>query len=90
MVVSHGGSVTKQKPAPDLFLYAVRQLDLQPTNALWLNCSRGISGIAVDFHTLGLGPRERVGEGRDRHEFLQNVRLNEILPIGSIICFDVG
>ena len=82
-VVSHGGSVTKQKPAPDLFLYAARQLDLQPDECVVVeDAAAGIqAGRAGGFHTLGLGPRERVGEAEIVMDSLQNVRLNEILAL---------
>jgi beta-phosphoglucomutase len=82
-VVSHGGSVTKQKPTPDLFLYAARQLDLQPDECVVVeDAAAGIeAGRAGGFHTLGLGPRERVGEAEIVMDSLQNVRLNEILAL---------
>ena len=79
--VSHGGSVTRQKPAPDLFLHAANQLGLQPNECVVVeDAAAGIeAGRAGGFHTLGLGPRERVGNAEVVMDSLKNVRLNEIL-----------
>src|SRR5512133_1610898 len=62
--VSHGGSVTRQKPAPDLFLHAARQLGLQPQECVVVeDAAAGVEAAKRgEFHTVGLGPRERVGE----------------------------
>jgi beta-phosphoglucomutase len=81
--VSHGGSVTRQKPAPDLFLYAANQLGLQPNECVVVeDAAAGIeAGRAGGFHTLGLGPRERVEEAEIVMSSLENVRLNEILAL---------
>ena len=81
--VSHGGSVARQKPAPDLFLHAAGQLQLQPQECVVVeDAAAGIeAGKAGGFHTLGLGPRERVGIAEVVMDSLENVRLNEILAL---------
>jgi beta-phosphoglucomutase len=81
--VSHGGSVERQKPAPDLFLHAANQLYLQPQEyAVVEDATAGIqAGRAGGFHTLGLGPRERVGEAEAIMDSLKGARLNEILAL---------
>jgi beta-phosphoglucomutase len=81
--VSHGGSVERQKPAPDLFLHAAGQLNLQPHECIVVeDAAAGIqAGRAGGFHTLGLGPRERVGEAELVKDSLRDVHLNEILAL---------
>jgi beta-phosphoglucomutase len=81
--VSHGGSVTKQKPAPDLFLHAASQLGLQPQECVVVeDAAAGIeAGLAGGFHTLGLGPRERVGNAEAVMDSLNGVRLQTILNL---------
>lgn len=81
--ISHGGSVERQKPAPDLFMHAASQLHLQPNECVVVeDAAAGIqAGRAGGFHTLGLGPRERVGEAEVVMDSLQNARLNEILAL---------
>lgn len=81
--VSHGGSVERQKPAPDLFLHAASQLDLQPQQCIVVeDAAAGIeAGRAGGFRTLGLGPRERVGNADRTLDSLKGARLNEILKL---------
>jgi len=56
---------------------------LQPDECVVVeDAAAGIeAGRAGGFHTLGLGPRERVGEAEIVMDSLQNVRLNEILAL---------
>lgn len=81
--VSHGGSVERQKPAPDLFLHAADQLQLQPRECVVVeDAAAGIlAGKAGGFHTLGLGPRERVGNAEAIMDSLEDARLDEILNL---------
>jgi HAD superfamily hydrolase (TIGR01509 family) len=81
--VSHGGSVTRQKPAPDLFLHAADQLHLQPQECVVVeDAAAGIeAGQAGGFHTLGLGPRERVGNADVIFDSLKGLRLHTILNL---------
>jgi beta-phosphoglucomutase len=81
--VSHGGSVAKQKPAPDLFLHAAGQLGLQPQECVVVeDAAAGIeAGLAGGFHTLGLGPRERVGNAEAVLDSLADTRLEQILAL---------
>lgn len=61
--ISDGNSVEQQKPAPDLFLHAASQLNLKPGECIVVeDAAAGIEAArAGGFHTLGLGPRARVG-----------------------------
>jgi len=81
--ISHGGSVERQKPAPDLFLHAANRLGLQPQECVVVeDAAAGIeAGRAGGFHTLGLGARERVGNAEVVMDSLKDVRLNEILDL---------
>jgi beta-phosphoglucomutase len=81
--VSHGGSVERQKPAPDLFLHATGQLHLQPQECVVVeDAAAGIeAGRAGGFHTLGLGPRERVGNAEHIMDSLKDARLSQILKL---------
>ena len=62
--VSDGYSVVRQKPAPDLFLHAATQLRLQPAECVVVeDAAAGIeAALAGGFHSIGLGPMERVGK----------------------------
>jgi beta-phosphoglucomutase len=82
-VVSHGGSVERQKPAPDLFLHAASQLGFHPQECVVVeDAAAGIeAGRAGGFHTLGLGPRERVGNAEHILASLKGALLNEILKL---------
>ena len=60
--LADGHSVERQKPAPDLFLHAARQLDLPPAECVVVeDAAAGIEAAkAGGFHSIGLGSRERV------------------------------
>jgi beta-phosphoglucomutase len=79
--VSHGGSVERQKPAPDLFLHAAEQLDLTaPECVVVEDSAAGIDAArAGGFHSVGLGPRERVGKADLILPSLKNVHVNQLL-----------
>lgn len=79
--VSHGGSVERQKPAPDLFLHAAGQLGLPPQECVVVeDAAAGIeAGRAGGFHTLGLGPPERVGNAEVVMDSLKDAHLQKIL-----------
>jgi beta-phosphoglucomutase len=81
--VSHGGSVQRQKPAPDLFLHAATQLHLQPQDCTVVeDAAAGIEAArAGGFYTVGLGPQDRVGEADIIFPSLKNVRLKTILDL---------
>jgi beta-phosphoglucomutase len=79
--ISDGNSVERQKPAPDLFLHAARQLNLTPAeSAVVEDAAAGIQAArAGGFHTVGLGPRQRVGEADVIFPSLEGVHLNMLL-----------
>src|SRR5436190_12272833 len=81
--ISDGNSVERQKPAPDLFLHAASQLNLNPKECVVVeDAAAGIEAAqAGGFHTLGLGPKERVGKADVVLPSLQSVRLSDLLDL---------
>ena len=81
--ISDGSSVERQKPAPDLFLHAARQLNLRPDECVVVeDAAAGIEAArAGGFRSVGLGPRERVGEADVVLPSLMNVRLGDLLTL---------
>ncbi len=81
--ISDGSSVERQKPAPDLFLHAAMQLNLNPAECVVVeDAAAGIEAARVGgFHTVGLGPRERVGGGDVILNSLNGVKLSTILKL---------
>jgi len=79
--VSHGGSVERQKPAPDLFLYAAKQLGLHPAQcAVIEDAASGIAAArAGGFRSVGLGPHERVGKADLILPSLKGVHVSDLL-----------
>lgn len=79
--ISHGDSVQKQKPAPDLFLHAAAQLGLSPDECVVVeDAASGIEAArAGGFHSVGLGPYERVGKADIILPSLRGVHLTDLL-----------
>jgi HAD superfamily hydrolase (TIGR01509 family) len=79
--IADGYSVEKQKPAPDLFLHAARQLGLSPEKCVVVeDAAAGVEAArAGGFRSIGLGPRERVGAAEAVLPNLDHVRLGELL-----------
>lgn len=79
--LSDGHSVERQKPAPDLFLHAAAQLGLSPANCVVVeDAAAGIAAArAGGFRSVGLGPRERVGQAQAVFPSLDGVRLPDLL-----------
>lgn len=79
--ISDGNSVQRQKPAPDLFLHAASQLNLSPWECVVVeDAAAGIqAALAGGFWTLGLGPRERVGQAHAVLPSLAQAHLKDLL-----------
>jgi kojibiose phosphorylase len=62
-ILTDGNSVQRTKPAPDLFLFAAKQLGVEPENAVIVeDAEAGIQAAkAAGMRSVGLGPIERVG-----------------------------
>lgn len=61
--IGDGNSVTKSKPAPDVFLYTANKLEIDPSNCLvFEDAESGIDAANTGgFHSVGIGPKERIG-----------------------------
>ena len=79
--ISDGYSVERQKPAPDLFVHAAGQLNLPPRECVVVeDAAAGIEAARVGgFHTIGLGPVQRVGAADAVFPSLAGVHLNDLL-----------
>lgn len=79
--IADGYSVVRQKPEPDLFLYAANELKLQPDECIVVeDAAAGIeAALRGGFHTMGVGPRERVGEAEKVFPSLEGVNLAMIM-----------
>ena len=78
--ISDGHSVERQKPAPDLFLHAARQLGFSASDCVVVeDAAAGIEAArAGGFRSVGLGPQERVGKADAIFPSLSGVHLNDI------------
>lgn len=81
--VSHGGSVERQKPHPDLFLHAAAQLGLEAARCVVVeDAAAGIEAArAGGFRSVGLGPQERVGQADIVLPSLEGVHLGYLLQV---------
>ncbi|WP_318312416.1 beta-phosphoglucomutase [Flagellimonas crocea] len=79
-VIGDGNSVSKSKPAPDIFLYASEKLGLQPQNCIvFEDAEKGIDAAkAGKFHSVGIGPEERVGHADIRFNTMKEATLFEV------------
>lgn len=79
--IADGNSVTRQKPAPDLFLHAAELLRIPPESCVVVeDAAAGIEAArAGGFRTVGIGPRERVGDAELILPDLAGVRLESLL-----------
>ena len=79
--ISDGHSVERQKPAPDLFLHAAKQLGLPPSACVVIeDAAAGIQAArSGGFRSIGLGPSERVGEAEVVFPSLAGLRLATLL-----------
>jgi beta-phosphoglucomutase len=79
--ISDGNSVTRQKPAPDLFLHAANQLGLEPNECVVVEDAEAgiVAARAGGFKSVGLGPPSRVGAADLVLESLAGVHLSDLL-----------
>lgn len=80
-VVADGYSVERQKPAPDLFLYAVRKLGVQPAEAVVVEDAKaGIdAALAANMVAVGIGPEDRVGHAHYCYPAVAEMQIEEIV-----------
>ncbi|WP_343486788.1 beta-phosphoglucomutase [Allomuricauda sp. d1] len=75
--IGDGNSVSKSKPAPDIFLYAAEKLGLKPEECVvYEDAEAGIDAAkAGGFHSVGIGPEERVGHADIRFDSMKEATL---------------
>lgn len=84
-VITTGGDVRRQKPAPDLFLHAAERLNVSPGQCLVIeDAESGIDAArAAGMFSVGLGPAERVGHADLVFASLQDVQLDDLLQAAN-------
>lgn len=89
-VVADGNSVARQKPAPDLFLHAARQLGFPPRECVVIeDAVAGIeAALAGGFWTLALGPASRFSAAHVIFPSLEHVKLRDLLAFFDNANFD--
>ena len=82
-IVVDGYSVKNTKPAPDIFLYAAKELGVKPEDcAVVEDAEAGIdAALAGNMLSIGIGPEERVGKARYRFEKIGDITLTKLLEI---------
>jgi len=78
--IADGNSVTRSKPAPDLFLYAASQLGLEPADCVVVeDAASGVeAALAGGMRTIGIGSSEIVGAAHIILPNLEGVNLKDI------------
>ena len=78
--VSDGNTATNSKPAPDIFLLAAKLLQLKPEEGVvFEDAEAGIDAAkAGAFHSVGIGPEERVGHADVRFDSMKEATLFEV------------
>lgn len=81
--VSDGNSVERQKPAPDIFLHAAKQLSLTPRECIVVeDAAAGIEAALVGgFWTLAIGPASRFPFAHHLLPSLENTQLKKLLTV---------
>ncbi len=76
-VIGDGNSVEKSKPAPDIFLFGAEKLKLKPEQCIvYEDAEAGVDAAkAGGFHTVGIGPEERVGHADVRFDTMAEATL---------------
>lgn len=79
-VIGDGNSVSKSKPAPDIFLFGAERLELKPEECIvYEDAESGVDAAkAGGFHSVGIGPEERVGHASVRFDTMAEATLFEI------------
>lgn len=76
-VVGDGSSVSKSKPEPDIFLFGAEKMDLKPEECIvYEDAEAGIDAAkAGGFHSVGIGPEDRVGHADVRFDVMAEATL---------------
>jgi HAD superfamily hydrolase (TIGR01509 family) len=79
--IADGYSVSRAKPAPDVFVHAAGQLGTQTVRcAVVEDAESGVqAALTGGMVAVGIGPEERVGQADFRYDTTADVDLDEIL-----------
>jgi len=82
-VIVDGYSVKSTKPAPDIFLFAAKELGVEPEDCVVIeDAEAGIeAALAGNMLPIGIGPEERAGKARYRFEKIGDITLTKLLEI---------
>ena len=80
-VIADGNSVENSKPAPDLFYYTAKKINIKPQNCLVIEDSKaGIIGAQkAGMKVIGIGPYERIGLADFCYKKVTDIDLDEVL-----------
>jgi len=78
--IADGNSVSRSKPAPDIFEFAARELVLNPASCIvFEDAESGIdAAIAGGFPNVGIGPQERLGHADVRFDSMEEATLTAV------------
>ena len=76
-IIGDGNSVSKSKPAPDIFLFGAAELGLQPEECIvYEDAEAGVDAAkAGGFYSVGIGPKDRVGHADIRFDTMKEATL---------------
>jgi len=79
--IADGYSVSRAKPAPDIFVHAAGQLGVSAANCVVVeDAESGVQAARTGgMIAVGVGPEERVGYADFRYDTTADIDLNEIL-----------
>jgi len=82
-IVVDGYSVKNTKPAPDIFLFAAKELGVKPEDCVVIeDAEAGIeAALAGKMIPIGIGPEERVGKARYCFEKIGDITLTKLSEI---------
>ena len=85
-VIVDGYSVKNTKPAPDIFLFAAKELGVKPEDCVVIeDAEAGIeAALAGKMIPIGIGPEERVGKAQYRFEKIGDITLTKLSEIINI------
>jgi beta-phosphoglucomutase len=82
-IIVDGYSIKNTKPAPDIFLFAAKELGVKPEDcAVVEDAEAGIeAALAGNMIPIGIGPEERVGKAYFRFEKIGDITLTKLFEI---------
>ena len=80
-VIGDGTKVERSKPAPDVFIYAAKELGFDPQECVVVeDAASGVDAATEGgFYSVGVGPLDRIGHATIAYEDMNDVNIDEIL-----------